>query len=311
MNEITLIGLIVSVIEFATLLYLAALGETISERAGVLNLGVEGMMAFGGMSAFWVGVETGNPWLALLVGALVAGVFAMIHGLVAVVLGADQVVSGLALTILGLALAAFLGEDLVIEAPRAKFEALDLGPLTDLRFIGDTLFSMSAISWLALALGALTAWVFARTRLGLELRAVGESAATADAAGANVLRLRLGAVFVGGLFAGASGAYLTLGLAPGWSEGTTAGRGWIAVALVIFGAWRPGRVLAGAVLFGGLIALEPRLQTFGVEISPILLSMLPYLLTIAVLVMLSVRTRHRPSVAPAGIGRPYRREERG
>ena len=311
MNETTLIGLIVSIIEFGTLLYLAALGETISERAGVLNLGVEGMMAFGGMSAFWVGVETGNPWLALLVGALVAGAFSMIHGLVAVVLGADQVVSGLALTILGLALAAFLGEDLVIEAPRAKFEALDLGPLSDLRFIGDTLFSMSAVSWLALALGGLTAYVFARTRLGLELRAVGESAATADAAGANVLRLRLGAVFVGGLLAGASGAYLTLGLAPGWSEGTTAGRGWIAVALVIFGAWRPGRVLAGSILFGGLIALEPRLQTFGVEISPILLSMLPYVLTIAVLVMLSVRTRHRPSVAPAGIGRPYRREERG
>lgn len=310
MNEATMIGLFVSVIEFGTLLYLAALGETIAERAGVLNLGVEGMMAMGGMTAFWVGVATGNPWAALLAAVVVGGAFAMIHGLVAVVLGADQVVSGLALTILGLGLSAFLGRDLVVERPNAVFEPLNLGPLSNIPWLGDTIFSMTAVSWIAIGLGAIAWFVLSRTRAGLALRAVGESAATADAAGTSVVKIRLIAVAIGGCLAGASGAFLTIVLAPGWTEGTTAGRGWIAVALVIFGAWKPGRVLIGSLLFGGLIALEPRLQTFGVEISPILISMLPFVLTILVLVVFSIRSRNRPSLAPAAIGLAYRREER-
>ena len=321
MNEQTIIGLLVSVIEFGTLLYLAALGEMIAEKSGVLNLGVEGMMAMGGVSAFWVGVETGNPWLALVFAAFVVAIFASIHGVVSVAIGADQVVSGLALTILGLGLAAFLGEDLVFEAPRAAFANFELGPLADIPWLGDTIFSMTLVSWLALALGGATWFVLNRTRAGLSLRAVGESAATADAAGTPVVRIRLVAVAIGGALAGMAGAYLTLKLAPGWSELSTAGRGWIAVALVIFGAWRPGRVLVGSVLFGGLLALEPRLQTFrcqpgqeglclGFEIDPIIVSMLPYILTIVVLILISIRARHRPSVAPAAIGQVYRREER-
>lgn len=321
MTEQTIIGLIVSVIEFGTLLFLASLGELIAEKSGVLNLGVEGMMAMGGVSAFWVGVETGNPWLALAFAAFVVALFASIHGLVSVAIGADQVVSGLALTILGLGLAAFLGKDLVFEAPRATFDNLTLGPLADIPWLGETIFSMTGVSWLALALGLATWYVLSRTRAGLSLRAVGENAATADAAGTPVVRLRLIAVAIGGALAGMAGAYLTLKLAPGWSELTTAGRGWIAVALVIFGAWQPGRVLIGSLLFGGLLALEPRLQTFRcqpgqeglcltVEIDPIIVSMLPYLLTIVVLILISIRSRNRPSVAPAAIGQVYRREER-
>lgn len=268
------------------------------------------MMAMGGMTAFWVGVETGNPWAALLAAVIVGGLFAMIHGVVSVVLGADQVVSGLALTIFGLGLSAFLGRDLIVERPNAVFEPVNLGPLSDIPFVGETIFSMTAVSWIALFCGIATWFIFTRTRAGLALRAVGESAATADAAGTSVVKIRLIAVAIGGFFAGASGAFLTIVLAPGWTEGTTAGRGWIAVALVIFGAWKPGRVLVGSLLFGGLIALEPRLQTFGVEISPILLSMLPFVLTIVVLVLFSIRSRNRPSVAPAAIGHAYRREER-
>lgn len=310
MNEATIIGLLISVIEFGTLLYLAALGETIAERSGVLNLGVEGMMAMGAMSAFWIGAGTGSPWLALLVAMLVGGAFAMIHGIVSVVMGADQVVSGLALTILGLGLSAFLGRSLVSERPDAVFEPVELGPLSDIPWLGDTIFSMTAVSWIAVFLGIATWFVLSRTRVGLTLRAVGESAATADAAGTSVVKVRLIAVGIGGLLAGASGAFLSIVLAPGWTEGTTAGRGWIAVALVIFGAWKPGRVLLGSLLFGGLIALEPRLQTFGVDVSPILLSMLPFLLTIIVLVLFSIRSRNRPSLAPAAIGLAYRREER-
>jgi ABC-type uncharacterized transport system permease subunit len=310
MSRAELVGLLISVISFGTLLYLAALGELIAEKSGVLNLGVEGIMAMGGVTGFWAGVQFGNPWVALLVAAIVGGLFASIHGLMSVVLGADQVVSGLALTILGLGLSAFIGKDYVSRAPGAQFSDIDLGPLSDLGIVGDTLFSMNGVSWLAIALGIITWFVLTRTQMGLSLRAVGESAATADAAGTPVVFTRMVAVAIGGALGGMSGGYLTLVLAPGWNEGTTAGRGWIAVALVIFGAWKPGRVLLGSLLFGGLIALEPRLQTLGLDVSPILMSMVPYLLTIAVLIGLSIRSRNRPSVAPAAIGMAYRREER-
>ena len=323
MTQATIVGLIVSVLEFGTLLYLAALGETIAEKAGVLNLGVEGMMAVGTMASFWIGAETGNPWLALLFAIGVTAAFSMIHGLASVVIGADQVVSGLALTILGLGLAAFFGQSLALTTvlSTARFESLNLGPLSDIPWIGETVFSIDALSWLALLMGIVTWFVLSRTRMGLSLRAVGESAATADAAGTRVVATRLTAVAVGGGFAGAAGTYLSLVLAPGWSEGATGGLGWIAVALVIFGAWKPGRVLFGSLLFGGLIALGPRLQTFrcqegehiaclNFEIDPTLVSMLPYVLTVIVLIALSVRSRNRPSIAPAAIGLAYRREER-
>ncbi len=310
MSQATVIGLLIAVIEFATLLYLAALGETIAEKAGVLNLGVEGTMAIGGVTAFWAGVQFENPWLALLVGIVAGALFCLIHAIVAVVMGADQVVSGLALTIGGLGLSAFIGQDLVVERAATKFGPLTFGPLSDIPWIGEILFSMTPITWMAIAMGIVAWFVLTRTRAGLILRAVGESASAADSSGASVVSSRVIAVMIGGALAGMSGAYLTLSLAAGWSEGTTAGRGWIAVALVIFGAWKPGRVAVGALLFGGLLALEPRLQTFGVDFSPILLSMLPYLITIAVLIAISVRSRHRPSVAPAAIGTAYRREDR-
>lgn len=321
MTEETVIGLVISIIEFGTLLYLAALGEVIAEKAGVLNLGVEGMMAMGAMTGYWAGVEFGNAWVALIIAAIAVALFASIHGVVSVVLGADQVVSGLALTILGLGLAAFLGKDLVLKPPGAEFADQTLGPLTDIPWVGPTIFSMTLMSWLAIALGVATWFVLSRTRAGLSLRAVGESAATADAAGTQVVGTRLVAVAIGGAFAGMAGAYLTLKVAKGWSEGAIGGLGWIAVALVIFGAWKPGRVMLGALLFGGLVALGPRLQTFrckpdqdglclSYDINPIIVSMLPYILTVAVLILISIRSRNRPSVAPAAIGLPYRREER-
>ncbi len=323
MTEETIIGLVISIIEFGTLLYLAALGETIAERAGVLNLGVEGMMAVGAMVAFWIGTETGNPWLAVLFALIAVGLFAMIHGIAAVVVGADQVVSGLALTILGLGLAAFFGQSLQLtqRVAGAGFDPLELGPLSEIPWIGPTIFSMDALSWLAIALGVISWFLLSRTSAGLSLRAVGESAATADAAGTRVVATRMVAVALGGAFAGMAGSYLSLVVAPGWSEGATGGLGWIAVALVIFGAWKPGRVLLGSLLFGGLIALGPRLQTFrcqegediaclNFEVDPILVSMLPYILTVVVLIVISVRSRNRPSIAPAAIGLPYRREER-
>lgn len=323
MTEETIIGLIVSIIEFGTLLYLAALGEMIAERAGVLNLGVEGMMAMGAMVSFWIGTETGNPWIALLAAMIAVAIFAMIHGIAAVVVGADQVVSGLALTILGLGLASFFGQnfELTQRVGNAGFDPVSLGPLGDIPWIGPTILSMDAMSWLAVFLCVSTWFVMSRTSVGLSLRAVGESAATADAAGTRVVATRLVAVAIGGAFAGMAGSHLSLVVAPGWSEGATGGLGWIAVALVIFGAWKPGRVLLGSILFGGLIALGPRLQTFrcrgndevpclSFEADPILVSILPYILTVVVLIVLSIRSRNGPSIAPAALGLPYRREER-
>ena len=310
MTEASLIGLLEATVSFGALLYLAALGEMISEKAGILNLGVEGMMAIGAVTGFVVALQTGNPWVALVAAIAAGALIGLLHGLFTVVLGAEQVVSGLSLTILGIGLAAYIGKGSVGQPAGAELVPVDWGPLSDIPWAGPVLFQQSPLVYMAVLAGLAASFVLGRTRLGLAVRAAGESAPTADAAGHSVVGLRLAAVATGGALAGASGAYLTLSITPQWAEGVVAGRGWIAVALVIFGAWRPGRVALGALLFGLTLALKTRLQTFGVDFSPILLSMLPYLLTVGVLVAISIRSRNRPSPAPAALGIAYRREER-
>ena len=310
MTEASLIGLLEATVSFGALLYLAALGEMISEKAGILNLGVEGMMAIGAVTGFVVALQTGNPWVALVAAIAAGALIGLLHGLFTVVLGAEQVVSGLSLTILGIGLAAYIGKGSVGQPAGAELVPVYWGPLSDIPWAGPVLFQQSPLVYMAVLAGLAASFVLERTRLGLAVRAAGESAPTADAAGHSVAGLRLAAVATGGALAGASGAYLTLSITPQWAEGVVAGRGWIAVALVIFGAWRPGRVALGALLFGLTLALKTRLQTFGVDFSPILLSMLPYLLTVGVLVAISIRARNRPSPAPAALGIAYRREER-
>ena len=310
MTEASFIGLLEATVSFGALLYLAALGEMITEKAGILNLGVEGMMAIGAVTGFVVALQTGNPWVALVAAIAAGALIGLLHGLFTVVLGAEQVVSGLSLTILGIGLAAYIGKGSVGQPAGAELVPVDWGPLSDIPWAGPVLFQQSPLVYMAVLAGLAAWFVLGRTRLGLAVRAAGESAPTADAAGHSVAGLRLGAVATGGALAGASGAYLTLSITPQWAEGVVAGRGWIAVALVIFGAWRPGRVALGALLFGLTLALKTRLQTFGVDFSPILLSMLPYLLTVGVLVAISIRARNRPSPAPAALGIAYRREER-
>jgi simple sugar transport system permease protein len=309
-TEASLIGLLEATVSFGALLYLAALGEMITEKAGILNLGVEGMMAIGAVTGFVVALQTGNPWVALVAAIAAGALIGLLHGLFTVVLGAEQVVSGLSLTILGIGLAAYIGKGSVGQPAGAELVPVDWGPLSDIPWAGPVLFQQSPLVYMAVLAGIAAWFVLGRTRLGLAVRAAGEAAPTADAAGHSVAGLRLGAVATGGALAGASGAYLTLSITPQWAEGVVAGRGWIAVALVIFGAWRPGRVALGALLFGLTLALKTRLQTFGVDFSPILLSMLPYLLTVGVLVAISIRSRNRPSPAPAALGIAYRREER-
>ena len=310
MTEASFIGLLEATVSFGALLYLAALGEMITEKAGILNLGVEGMMAIGAVTGFVVALQTGNPWVALVAAIAAGALIGLLHGLFTVVLGAEQVVSGLSLTILGIGLAAYIGKGSVGQPAGAELVPVDWGSLSDIPWAGPVLFQQSPLVYMAVLAGLVAWFVLGRTRLGLAVRAAGESAPTADAAGHSVAGLRLGAVATGGALAGASGAYLTLSITPQWAEGVVAGRGWIAVALVIFGAWRPGRVALGALLFGLTLALKTRLQTFGVDFSPILLSMLPYLLTVGVLVAISIRARNRPSPAPAALGIAYRREER-
>jgi ABC-type uncharacterized transport system permease subunit len=310
-TQSALVGITVATIQFATLLYLAALGETITEKSGVLNLGVEGMMAIGAVTGYIGGATSGSPWIGLLVGALCGAGLSLVHAFVAIGLGADQVVSGLALTILGLGLADYVGADYTGDPRRAHFGEVDIPGLSDTPGLGPTVFSATPVTYLAIALGLASWFVLNRTSLGLGVRATGESASTADVAGHSVVRIRVGAIAVGGALAGMSGAYLTNTLlGTSWSQGVTAGRGWIAVALVIFGAWRPGRVAVGAIIFGFTLALQSRMQGFGIDFSPILLSMAPFLMTIIVLVVISYRARNQPSPAPAAIGVPYRREER-
>ena len=240
-TEASVIGLLVAAVQFGTLLYLAALGETITEKAGVLNLGVEGMMATGAAVGFIAGVESGSPWVGLLAGALAGAALSMVHAIAAVGLGADQVVSGLALTFLGLGLANYVGDGYTDDARRSRFVDIEIPGLDDIPWVGEVVFRHSPVTYLAVIAGIGAWFVLNRTSIGLGLRAVGETASTADAAGHSVTALRFSAVAIGGAFAGMSGAYLTTYLVQSWSQNLTGGRGWIAVALVIFGAWRPGR----------------------------------------------------------------------
>jgi len=309
-TEAGVVGLLVATIQFGTLLYLAALGETIAEKAGVLNLGVEGMMATGAAVGFIVAVQTGSPWLGMIGGGLAGLALSSVHAVAAVGLGANQVVSGLALTFLGLGFADFVGDGYTDDERRARFGDVEIPVLDDIPWVGEVLFRHSPVTYLAVLFGLCSWYVFNRTSLGLALRAVGETASTADAAGHSVVGLRFAAVLTGGAMAGISGAYLTTYLVGSWSQNLTAGRGWIAVALVIFGAWRVGRVALGALLFGFTLALKSRLALFEIEVSGQFVDMLPFLLTVGVLVVISYRARKRPSPAPAAIGIAYRREER-
>ncbi|WP_428924945.1 ABC transporter permease [Marinibacterium sp. SX1] len=294
---------------FMTPLLLAALGLMLCERAGVLNLGVEGVMALGAMSGAAAALAGWGPGAAMGAGAL-AGLAVSLPFMIAVVIfRAPQIPAGLALAALALGASAALGR----AASHKPFAGLgDLNwpaGLAELPVVGRMLFRQDAVVYLALVLALLLGWWLMRTRAGLRLRAVGEDPATADAAGVDVQLAQLGALAVGSLLIGAAGAYLSVGGSNIWTEGMVAGRGWIALALVVFAQWSPVRAIAGAALFGGAEALIPRLQAMGVEVPVYLLSMLPYALTIAVLVLMAFSKRARQA-EPGFLGRAYIRQDR-
>jgi ABC-type uncharacterized transport system permease subunit len=304
------VAVLSAAIPAGTAILYACLGELLAERAGVLNLGVEGMMLMGALGGVAVTIWTGTAWLGVVAAILAGCLMAGLHAVVTVGLRSNQVVSGLALTLLGGGLSAFLGRNLVGDPMPDKFTDWSIPLLGDIPKVGDILFDHDPLVYLSYIVApVLWYWLF-RTQPGLHLRAIGDNPAAADAMGVPVNWLRFLYVIVGGGFAGLGGAVISLGTNPGWTEGITAGRGWIAVALVIFAGWNPAWAVVGAYLFGGVQAGQFQLQTVGVGISSFFLNMLPYVFTIVVLVIASGDWAKRRIGAPAALGRPFSREER-
>lgn len=308
MSSVWIATLAVAVAAGTTLVF-AAVGELIAERAGVLNLGLEGMMLVGAAVGF-VAVQATASLVVGVAAALVGGAaLGLIHAVLTVSLRANQIVAGLALTIFGTGLSAFLGRNVVGEPARAEFDPVAIPLLADIPAVGRIFFQQNLLVYAAYLLVPLVWILLFRTRLGLHLRSVGESASTADAMGVGVFRLRYTAVVTGAALAGLAGAYLSLARTPGWNEGMTAGRGWIAIGLVIFARWNPIGAIAGAFLFGLMESLNFQAQAVGIAISPFFLGMLPYLFTILAVVVAALAAGRRLA-APAALGIPYEREER-
>ncbi len=287
-----------------TVLALAALGLLINEKAGVVNLGAEGMMLCAAIAGFAAVVHTGSDWLGFAAGAAAGALLAAAFGVLVIWLNTNQYATGLALSLFGVGLSAFVGIDYVqAKLPdRPQFSWLGLG---DVPVIGPALFRQHPLVYGAMVMAAALVWFLYRTRAGLVLRAVGESPQSAHALGYSVRGVRLAAVMVGGALCGLAGAYLSLVYTPLWVEGMVAGKGWIALALTTFATWRPGRVLLGAYLFGGVTMLQFHLQAQGVQVPSQVLSMLPYLATIVVLALISRNPTWIRVNMPASLGKPF------
>ena len=295
--------LIASAIVAGTPLMLAALGLLVNERSGVINLGSEGMMLMGAITAFAATVATGSFFLGFLVGALAAMAMAGFFSWLTVWLGANQVATGLALSLFGVGASAYLGLPYAGESLLPQQFGIPF--LEDVPVLGQALFSHHPMVYGSLLLCAAIAWFLTRTRPGLILRAVGESPSSAHSLGYSVRRIRLAAVLFGGICCGLAGAFMSLVYTPLWVEGMVAGRGWIALALTPFATWRPLRVLAGAYLFGGITILTYHMQALGVPIASQLLSMLPYIATIVVLVLISRNATWIRLNMPASLGKNF------
>ena len=307
MVDVQLMGLLNATLQAATLLFVAALGELITEKSGILNLGVEGMISVGAVAGFITAVNTENLILSIFVGILAASIFSSVHAFVTVILKQDQTVSGLILTILGLALSALLGKNYIGRKLYVKIESV--GKISEPSNVIEVLLNQNIIFYIAIVLMVSTAYILKNTMFGRRFQAVGEDSKSSDSMGLNIVKTQFIATCVGGAFAGLAGVYLTLSYVPYWTDGMTSGRGWIALALVIFGGWKPYRTAFGALIFGFLEALVPRLQTYGFELSPYLLRITPYLITIIVLVVLTIY-KEGETGAPRNIGKPFFRENR-
>jgi simple sugar transport system permease protein len=303
----TLTQLVLLSLAAGTPLVFAALGELVVEKSGVLNLGVEGMMLVGAVASFIVAARTQSPWLGVGAGALAAALLAFVFAVIALTLRANQVATGLALSLFGVGLSAFVGRDflsVVIEG----ITPIHVDGLTDIPVVGRLLFGHNPLVYASLVLFACVQWFLYRTRAGLVLRAVGEAPQSAHAIGYHVIAIRYAAVLFGGACAGLGGAFLAVAYTPSWVEGMTAGRGWIALALVVFATWKPWRVLVGAYLFGSVTLAQFQAQAAGVAVASQLLAMLPYVATIVVLAIISRDATTIRLNAPASLGKAYHPE---
>jgi simple sugar transport system permease protein len=296
--------LVAATLNSGTVLALAALGLLINERAGIVNLGAEGTMLVAAIAGFATAVHTGNDWLAFGAGAMAGAALAAAFGVLVIWLNTNQYATGLALSLFGAGFSAFVGIGYTQEK-LGEQHAFRIPGLADLPFVGPAFFRQHPMVYLAIALTIAIAWFLYRSRAGLVLRAVGESPESAHALGYPVRRIRLAAVVVGGALCGVAGAYISVVYTHLWVEGMTAGKGWIALALTTFATWRPARVLLGAYLFGGVTMLQLQLQGQGVQVSTQFLTMLPYLATIVVLVLISRNATFIRVNMPASMGKPF------
>jgi len=303
-----LVSLLQASIRAGTPLLFATLGETITERSGILNLGVEGLMVMGAMSGFALSYMTGNPWIGILAGGIAGLILALIHGFFSITLKVDQIVSGLMLVLLGLGLSGLIGKDYIGTVAIYK-DPITIPVLSSVPVLGKILFTHDPFVYVSLLLTAFLWIILYKTSFGLSVIATGENPEAADTAGINVDFVRYICLLSGGFLIGVGGAYLSLAYAKLWTEGMTAGRGWICLALVIFSGWMPQRAVIGAYLFGGLDVLSFKLQAIGFTIPYQLLKMIPYIATILVLLLSLVKEKYKLK-APSALGKPYFRGER-
>ena len=290
-----------------TPLLLGTIGEVVCERSGILNLGVEGMMAIGAVTAFIVTFVSGNPWLGLLAAIAAGMLISASHAFTTITLQSNQVVSGLAITMLGLGISGLVGKSYIGRPLSIKFQTVAVPILSDIPFVGPIFFDQSPFFYMAVLL-AIAAWfVLDYTSIGIIIRSTGENPKATEAQGINVSIVRYACVIIGGAFSGMAGANLSVSYSKSWIEGMTAGRGWIVIALTIFALWNPMRAIIGAFLFGGIFVLQYLLQPLGV--SPNFLAMLPYLTTLVVLLIIGLGDQRKLN-APAMLSEPYKRGER-
>ncbi len=301
-------NILFAMVRTGTPLLLVAMGELICEKSGVLNLGQEGMMLMGAMAGFAVAFVSGDLWFGVLAGILTGMLMSLLFGFLALNLNANQVASGLALTIFGAGLSAYLGGDFVGK-PLTGMEAWVIPGLSSIPLIGKALFAQDPLVYLSFVMFGVVFFFVYHSRPGLILKAVGEAPESAVAVGLSVIRVRYLAVLFGGAMAGLGGAYLSLAYTPLWSDNMTAGRGWIALALVVFASWRVGRLLLGAYLFGAASIMHLVMQGLGVSVSSNLLATLPYLATIVVLVLLSSNQARIKLFAPMSLGKPFHKTQ--
>jgi general nucleoside transport system permease protein len=305
-----LVAICLAAIASGTSILLPALGEALTERSGVQNLGVEGMMLMGALFGYIVDIETGSIVLAFVAASVAAAALALVHAFLSITLGANQIVSGLAVTLFGSGVTAFIGKPFVGAQAPVVLSRVPLPGLSQIPVLGQILFTQDPVVYGSFILVPILWYFIYRTRPGLNLRAIGENPATADAMGVGVASRRYLYTLIGGALAGVGGAYLSLGYTPTWVEGMTAGRGWIAVGLVVFGTWDPLRVMVGAYLFGFVDGFQLRAQGLGSTVPSFFLNMLPYLFTVIVVSLSSGERLQRRLGIPRALGLPYWREER-